>query len=134
MKKVAGPRLVIAWNTVVGPFSLVSAEDVQRFVIIDKGGDEQIQFAVIVIIKPHCAGGPAGGSDSSLISNISESSVSIIMVENIATITRDVEIYPAIAVIIRCGHSHPKGSPGDSGFAGHVCERAVVVVVVKGIL
>src|SRR2546425_13288687 len=133
MKEVAGLRLVIAWNAVVGPFSLVRTEDVQRFVIIDKAGHEQIQFAVIVIIKPHCAGGPAWGSDSSLVSNIGECSVSIIMVKNIATITRDVEIYPAIAVIICCGHSHPEAAPSDSGFAGHVCERAVVVVVVKRI-
>ena len=56
------------------------------------------------------------------------------MIKNIAAITRDIEINPTIAIVIAGGDAHAEGATSHSGFVGHVCERAIVVVMVKGIL
>src|SRR5688572_2192813 len=52
VKQIAGPGLVMARNAVVTPVDIISAQYVQRFVIVDKAGNKQVQFAVVVVIKP----------------------------------------------------------------------------------
>src|SRR5438132_14176717 len=94
-------RLEQAWDTIITPTqSLISAKDVQRLLVNYKAGDEQVQLAVVVIVEPDGASRPAGRGDAGFLSRISERAITVIMIKNIAAITRDIEINPTIAVVI----------------------------------
>src|SRR5207248_6864542 len=43
----------------------------------------------------------------------------------------DKEIVVAIVVVVADSHAHAEHWNGESGFASHICERAVVIVVIK---
>src|SRR5690349_9891636 len=90
--------------------SFIGTENVQSLFVKDKARDKEIEFAVIVIVKPDGAGGPAGRGDSRLISHITESAIAVIAIENIAAITGDVEIDPTIAIVITGGDAHAERS------------------------
>src|SRR5207249_12266286 len=109
-------------------------KNVQRLLINYKTGDEQVEFAVVVVVEPNRTGRPAGCSDTGLVSHISKRAVTIVAIQNIAAVTRDIEINPTVAIVIAGGDAHAEGATSHSGFVGHVCERAIVVVMVKGIL
>src|SRR6266576_2646392 len=135
MEETAGPRLEKARDAVVTPAqSLVSAQNIQGLFVDNEAGDEQVQLAVVVIVKPHGAGRPAGRGDAGFISQISEGAITVIVIKNIAPITRDKEIDPTIAIVIAGCGAHAKGATSDSGFVGDVSKRAVMIVVVKRIL
>src|SRR5687768_8255840 len=106
----------MARYAVVASVGLVSAQDVQRFIVINKAGDKQVRLAVVVIVKPDGASGPAWRGGASLISDISEGRIPIIAVQNISAITRDVKIHPPIAVVISSSDAHPEGAAGYPGF------------------
>src|SRR5260370_33508174 len=112
----------------------ISTKNVQSLRVDYKAGDEQLQLSVIVIVKPDGASGPAGRGDAGLISHIRERAVTVVVIKNIASITRDIDINPAIAVVIADGDTHAERTTCHSGFVGDISERAVMIVMVKRIL
>ena len=135
MEEVAGPRFEKARDTIVTAAQpLISAQNIQRLFVYNEAGDKQIELAIVVIVEPDGACGPAGRGNAGFISHISEGAIAVVVIENIAAITRDIEINPTIAIVIAGGDAHAEGATSHSGFVGHVCERAIVVVMVKGIL
>src|SRR5215475_7668133 len=132
MEKVAGLRLKQTRHAVVTPAqTLVGAKNIQRLFINHKTGNEEIELAVIVIIKPDGTGGPTRGGDTRFVGDVRECAVSVVAVQQIPSITRDVEIGPAIAVVITHRDPHAKSAAGHSGLVRYVGESAVVVVVIE---
>src|SRR5712672_1908335 len=113
--------------------SFIGAKNVQSFLINYKAGNEQVEFAVVVIIKPDGAGGPTRRGDSGFISHISKRAIAVIVIEDIAAITSHVKINPTVAIIVAGGDAHAERAAGHSGFVSHICEGAIVVVVVESI-
>src|SRR6266705_1060178 len=112
MKKMARSRFVITRDTVVPPVGIVGTKYIQCLVIVDKAGYEQIQLTVVVIVKPHGAGGPAGCGHTCFLGDVSESAVMIIMVEGVLQRGRrckeirwstvdQINIHPTVVVIIQ---------------------------------
>ena len=134
MKKMARSRFVITRDTVVPPVGIVGTKYIQCLVIVDKAGYEQIQLTVVVIVKPHGAGGPAGCGHTCFLRDVSKCSVAVVVIKNIAAITCDIEIDPAIAVIIGSGDAHTKTGSSHSCFVGDVSESAVMIIMVEGVL
>ena len=130
MKKSAGRGFVIARDAIVAPVHIVSAEDIQRLIIINKARDKEIQLAVVVVVKPDCAGGPAGRRRAGLISDVGERRIPIVVVKNISSITCNVEIDVAITVIVSRGGSHTESAPTHTSFFSDVGERPVMIITV----
>src|SRR6185436_710563 len=78
--------------------SFIGAENVQRLFVHHKTRDKEIEFAIIVIIKPNSAGGPAGRRHSGFIGHIGERAIAVIVIKNIPAITGDVKINPTVAI------------------------------------
>src|SRR5215510_2470875 len=59
------------------------------------------------------------------------------MKENVGTVVRYIQVLPTIAVVISCGCAHAEvahSATRDAGFVRYVCECAVAIVAVQGIL
>ena len=131
---MARSRFVVAWDAVIPAVDIISAEYVQCLVIVDKAGHEQIQLAVVVIVEPDGAGGPSGCGHTGPVGNVGKSAIAVVVIKNIAPITRDVKIDPAIAVIIGSSYSHAKGATGHACFVGDIRESAIMIIVVQSVL
>src|SRR2546425_4024729 len=98
---MAGPRLEKARDAIITPAqSLIGAKNVQGLFVNDEAGDEEVQLAIVVIVEPEGACGPAGRGDAGFITHIGERAVAVIVIKNIPAITRDIEINPTIAIVI----------------------------------
>src|ERR1043166_4577394 len=84
VKEVRWCWLKESWNAVITPLQgLVGAERVLRLIVKDKARDKEIEFAVVVVIKPGCAGGPPGSRDTGFVCHVSEGAVAVVVVENV---------------------------------------------------
>ena len=69
-------------------------------------GDNEIEPAVLVVIKPARAGGPSAFiGDAGFGGDVGESSVTVVVVENRAAVAGDVEIGVAVVVVIADGNA-----------------------------
>src|SRR6266516_1349663 len=134
MKKMARSRFVVAWDAVIPAVDIVSAEYIQCLVIIDKAGYEQIQFAVVVIVEPDSAGGPSGCGHPGPVGNVGKSAIAVVVIKNIASVTRNVKIDPAIAVIIGGSYAHAESAACHACLVGYFRETAIVIIVVQSVL
>src|SRR5712691_7894545 len=101
------PRLEKPWDAIVAAAqTLISAKNVQRLFINYKAGNKQVQLAIVVIVEPNGARGPARCRDAGFISHISERAVTVIVIKNIAAITRDIKVDPTIAIVIARRDAH----------------------------
>ena len=109
----------------------IAAELEFGFAVVDKVADEQIQPSVIVVIKPHRAGGPARCCDTGFCRHVGEGAVAVVVVKNAMRILRDVEVGEPVAVIVADGDAHAVRVSGHARFLRHVGESAVAVVVIE---
>src|SRR5579872_6561368 len=95
--------------------------------------DNKVEPAVLVVIEPPGAGGPSSFvGNAGLRSDVGESAVSIIVVENRAAITGDVQIRIAIVVEVTYGNTLTIVTFAPySGLFRDVSESSIAVVVVK---
>src|SRR5208283_5155602 len=94
-------------------------------------GNEQIQFAVIVVVEKSGGDGPAATSHSCLRRHVGEGSVAVVVIQNISSVTGHVQIGVAVVIIIAHGHSHaviPISSIRQPGLLGHIGEAAILVL------
>src|SRR5579872_591046 len=68
--------------------------------------DEQVEFAVVVIIEKSGRDGPTPAGDPGLRGHIGERSVSIVVIENVPAVTGDVQIRIAIVVVVADRDAH----------------------------
>jgi hypothetical protein len=134
MEEPAARGSVDARNAVVALFGLfVSAKFVFAFVEFDEAADEEIEFAVIVVIKPDGAGSPAGSREASFFGDVGEGAIAIVAIENAAAVLRDVHVRQAVAVVVADGNAHAVAAGRDAGFFGDVGEGAVAIVFIKSV-
>src|SRR5207249_506364 len=78
--------------------------------IIDELWDEEIEPAVVIVVKPECASGPAGSKNTCLLRDFLEAAIAPIVVKVGSIESGDVDVRIAVAVIISCGDSHSEES------------------------
>src|SRR6266853_5864383 len=72
----------------------------------DVVGDEQIQPAVFVVVKPSGAGGPtAQVGNGGFFGDVSKGAVAIVVVKDGAAVTRDVNVWEAVVVVVADGNT-----------------------------
>ena len=101
--------------------------------VIHKTTDEQIELAVIVIVKPNGAGGKARGGQAGFSRHIGEGAVAIVLVQNAVSVGRDEDIRPAVVIVIGNRDAESECSAGDSGFFRDIGEGAIAIVLVEGV-
>src|ERR1700680_4059959 len=90
-------------------------------------------MAVAVIIDEGAAVAPgfAGASDAGFFTDVGESAVAIVVVEDIFSVIGDVEIFPAIVVVIADANALAPPGVGQAGFLRDIGEGSVVIVVIE---
>ena len=99
---------------------------------VDVAGDEEVEFAIAVVIAEGCAGGPVAELDAGLFGNVGKGAVVVVVIEAVFAEVRDVEVGPAVVIVVADGDAEAPAFVGDAGFVGDVGEGAVVVVVEEG--
>ena len=133
IKKARGgfedPRdaVVILANLVVAALKLAHAR------IVDKTADEQVQLAVVVVVKPNCACRPAWRGHARLVSHVGERAVMVVFVQDALAVGGDKHVRPAVVVVIADRDSHSEICAGNSGLFRNVSECAVSIVLVQRI-
>src|ERR1051326_5511978 len=95
-------------------------------------GDHQVEIAIMVVITEGSTGGPAAVGDAGFLGYVSESSVAVVAIENVATEAGDVKIGPAVVVVVAHRAAHRElARSRDAGLVGHVGKRSIVIVMVE---
>src|SRR5580704_10733592 len=100
---------------------------------LHKLADEQVQLAVIVIVKPDGAGGPSRRAHSGFFRDIGKSAVTVIVVKNVAAVLGDVDILEAVAVIVSNRHALTVSTSANSCLGSHVGKCPVSVIAIQSI-
>ena len=119
--------VIISADLVVPTFELFHAG------VIDEAADKEIEFAVIVVIEPDGASGPARSGDTGFVGDVGEGGVAVVLVKDAFAVGSDEHVRPVVVVEIADGDAHAEVSAGDTGFFGDVGEGAVAIVFVKSI-
>lgn len=100
---------------------------------VDVIGDHQVEMAITVVIDKGAAISPgfARAGDTCFLADGGKSSVAIVAIKDVFSVVGDVEIFPAIIVIIADADSLPPTGVGQAGFARDLGESAVVIVMVE---
>src|SRR5579872_3968737 len=131
MEEPTPGRMIEARHAVSGPVVIGDAGKVFRLAEFDELTYEQIEISVIVVVKPHGARRPAGSRDAGLLCDIGKRAVAVIVVENAASVLRDVYIGEAVSVIVPYRHALTVASAADTCLFGDVGESAVAVIAIK---
>ncbi len=103
----------------------------ERLVELGELADEQIEPAVVVVIEPDRAGTPAWSRDTRFLRHVGEGAVAIVVIEDAASVLRNVEVWEAISVVIPHRNTHAIATPSHAGFLRHVGECAVAIVAIQ---
>ena len=118
----------------VGPVAgtVFAAPDVVLGRPLDVIRDDQIQPAVLVVIKPSCTGRPPPGiGNTALRRNISERPVAVIVVEDGASVTGHIQVGKAVIIEVRNRNTLPvMPFTPNPGFASDVSESFIAIIVV----
>src|SRR5208282_1382151 len=134
MKQPTGHRRIDLRNAVVAMAVLVNAARFVQFLAeVDEAADEEIEAAVVVIVEPNRAGGPAWRGYARLVCYVRKSAVAIVMVKNAAAVLRDVQIGIAVTIVIANGYTLPETTCADACFLGHIGKGSVTIIFVQGI-
>src|SRR5207249_4384149 len=97
--------------------------------------DEQVEPTVAVKVAKSRARAPSAISrDAGALRHVGEGAVVVVPVESVATVVRDKEIRPAVAVEVSDGAPHPIGVPAHARLRRHVGEGAVPVIPVERVM
>src|SRR5579864_382235 len=88
-------------------------------------------MAVAIVVSPSRASAESATAHSSLFGYIFELAITKIVVQDIATITGDVNIKPPVIVKIGNRHAHAPASPGQTRRLRNVLESSVGFLVVQ---
>src|SRR5437764_3684127 len=66
-----------------------------------------------------------------LFADVGEGTVAIVVIENVLAVVGDVEILPAVVVVIPDADALAPTSVGQTGFGADIGERAIMVVVIE---
>src|SRR6267154_2563016 len=99
----------------------------------DVVGDEQIQPAVFVVVKPSGAGGPSTHvGNGGFFGDVSKGAVAIVVIKDGPAVARHVNVREAVVVVVAHGNTLAVMSlSAESGFFGYVSKCAITIVMVK---
>ena len=94
-------------------------------------GDEQIEMPVAVVVEKAAAGAPAraGAGDASLLGDVGERAVAVVVIEHVAAPVRDEQIVEAVVVVVADAAAPGPTRSGSARPCRDVGERAVAIVV-----
>src|SRR5215831_19815919 len=122
MEKPGGRRLVHLGRTVI-PLSRRSKTlpvALNREVKVVR--DKKVETTVAIIVDPCRACAPARIIHTGLVGHIGEGSVSVIVIQHVATEICDIKILKTIVVIVSNCDSHSVSDMSDARLLGHVNE------------
>ena len=133
MEQVTGRRVKDSRDAVVGPTQfVVTAENVPAQSIVHETAKEQVEAAVIIVVKPDGTGSPTVGGDARFGAHVGKGAIVVIMVKNGGMVIGGYQqVGPAIIVIVANGSPHREHIGGDSRFFRDIGKRAVSIVPVK---
>ena len=113
-------------------YDLVLPSSVHEEILLDGPfhvvGDEEIELAVAVVVEPGRARRETGIGDAGLRRHIDERARPRVAKQAIGAERRDVEIGPAVVVVVAGGHAEPVELGRKTRGTGDVGERAVAVL------
>src|SRR5258705_1680924 len=121
----------MAVGTIAG--TVFAAIDIIFWRPLDVIGDDEIEPAIFVVVKPSGAGGPATFiGDSGFGGDVGERAVAIVAIEDAAAVSGHVDVREAVIVEVTDGDALAVMSfARESGFFGDIGEGAVAIVVVQ---
>src|SRR5581483_2083375 len=99
-------------------------------------GHKQVEITVVVVIEEACRLRPSAAGDSGSCGYIGECPVPVVVVQNVVSIIRDIDVGVPIVVVVPYCNSHAViavASPGQSGGLGDVGEAAILVLPVEAV-
>src|SRR5256885_2338793 len=100
---------------------------------IDVVGDEEIEFAVAIVVDKCTAGVPALAvtAHARFISYIRERAITIVVIKNVLAEIADEEIFEAVVVVVTNANALSPAGVGYAGLHGNVCECSVTIILEK---
>src|SRR5437667_10272577 len=105
----------------------------RRQVEIDVVRDEQIEFAVAIVVDKRTAGVPAFAvpAHARFVSYIRERAITIVVIKNVLAEIADEEIFEAVVVVVTNANALSPAGVGYAGLHGNVCECSVTIILEK---
>src|SRR5216684_1594874 len=101
-----------------------------RQVEINVVGDEKIEAAVAIVIdkRATCVPARAFARHARLLADVGESSISVVVVENVLAVVGYEKIVPSVVVIVPDANALTPSRVRQSSLCGHIGERAIAIV------
>ena len=113
-------------------FAVFSAPDIIE-VPLQIAQDDEIEKAIVVEIDPCGGGGPSAAGRAGFLGYIGKGSVAVVVIETVATVSRDVEIFIAVVIVIAHGDTHAIADALQAGLFGDVFEGAILLLMKEAI-
>ncbi len=83
----------------------------------------------MIVVPPRRAGGPSTQRHAGFFRHIRERAIVIVMIETVFSEIRNVDVRPAVIVVVAHRNSETPALIRDASFVRNVCERSVVIVM-----
>src|SRR5207302_1856989 len=106
-------------------------------VVVEKTGGRivghvEVQLAVVIVVSEGTARAPSPGvANSGRRSHIAERAVAVVVVEDAATYMGDVDVFPAVTVVVADAHTHAPSAMVQARLCRNIGEGAVAVIVIE---
>ena len=125
-------RLEQPRNAVVAPTELVvAAETIGRQREIDEAAQKQIELAIVVVVEPDRARGPARGLEPGPLGDVGERTVAVVVIQRALAVRRHEQIGIAVIVVVADCSAHTEGAARHARLLRDVSERSVSIVLVE---
>src|SRR5262249_19642243 len=103
----------------------------RRKIHVDVICNEEIKFAIAVIVNKRAAGVPALAIAcyAGLCAYVAERSVSVIVIKDILTEISNVQVVPAVVVVVANAATLAPSGVGDAGLQRHIGEGSIAIVL-----
>src|SRR5215475_205239 len=106
-----------------------------EFVVIHAEVDvvrhEEVNVPVIIDVAKCATRAPELRPDAGFLGDVGKRTVSIVVIQLVSAKAGDVEICPAIVVVIGRTRSHAEAGHTNTGLRGHIGERTVLIIAVQ---
>src|SRR5262249_35089035 len=93
--------------------------------------NHQIEKTVAVIVTERSACGPPAVRNSCFLCDVCKRSISVVVKEFISAEASQIDVGPAVVVVIPDGPAHRKTWRCQTGFSRHVRKGAIVIVMIE---
>src|SRR5258708_5180212 len=113
---------------------LAEVRGIEREVVNIKlkiAGNKNVQSTISIVVSEAWPGAPAFSRATKLFSDVCEGAIAVVMIETRHTIVADINVGPAIIVVIADSDPHSPTLVCDARFVGHVLKAPIAEVVKK---